>query len=172
MSEPAIHDTKSASLAAWNLASQYLDDMGVARQKCLDVLEKIDGRNKALNGLLKKGEFDAKGDGSGVRPFTPTEICAIHKCLTETEKTTIMIATTVIKDANIDTFTEFVRRIKAAGVMVLSEEEQAAAAQLAADVRLKDGAGGARLLPGRVKKPPKDDPIEKAVRRAQKREPA
>ena len=144
---PIVHDSKSASLAAWNLASKYLRDMDKAHHTCERVLGKLESRNRALLDLLAKGEFDEKGDGT-VRPFTPSEICSIHKCLAETEKTMIMIATTVIKDANVDTFTEFVRRTKAAGVIMLSEEDQAAAAQMAADVRVKDAAGGAKLLSG------------------------
>ena len=123
---PVIHDSESASLAAWNLASQYLADMDRARNTCFKVLDKIGARNESLSKLLAQGEFDAKGNGDqeDFRPFTPTEICQIHKCLTETEKTTIMIATTIIRDANVDTFTEFIRRTKAAGVIMLSEEDR------------------------------------------------
>ena len=109
--QPLIHDNRTASVEAWKLATLYLDDMATARKKCMDVLNSIKKRNDGLHEYLKKGTFE--DEEGNERPLTPTEICNFHRCIGDTEKTTVMISTTIIRDANRDTFMEFIRKVKA-----------------------------------------------------------
>ena len=108
---PAIHDRRSASVEAWKQATRYKEDMEIANEKCKSTLESIEKRNAHLHAYLRSGKFDEKGRGNpaDIRPLTPSEICAFHKAISDTEKNAIMISTTIIKDANRDMFTEYIR---------------------------------------------------------------
>ena len=165
-----VKDIKSATRAAWHLADQYLEDKDAGHNTCLDVMNGIAERNTDLRALLAKGTYDSKGNGNpkDIRPFTVTEICKIHDSIAQTEKTTIMIATSILKDLNTDAFTEFIRRTKAAGVMTLTENDMEIGSAAAAESLAKEGPGGSRLLPGACKKASEARSHRKGRREGQK----
>ncbi len=109
-----MENSTEATVAAWHLASTYLEDMRRSREALLELEHGARERGRDLDKMLKNGAFSPTGEPGDARPLTVNEICNLHRCALETEKSIINIIHKTVKEANHDVFTEFARRVHAA----------------------------------------------------------